>query len=314
MAESPSSAVVFPGMAGSAFTDVGRFMLLNPFARRRLAAADEVLGYSVLARLRESEQDYTEAARVAFLVNSLALADLAAERLGMTPSLCVGASFGQQAAAAYTDALSFADSIRLAVGVARIEDEYFATEHTDVVTHSFTRTPREKLDGMLAELGAWHEVSAQLDDGFYMISLRRNDLDGLKDRIRDAGGYSLYTMWPPVHASVFTGLRERIEAEVVGELTFADPALPIVSDQDGSVLGDAAGVRDLVLGGVVRPIRWDAVLESLRDNGIGTVYVPGPENLFARLRGMGKAFKTVAVTPKSALRAKPGRLLAVAGT
>ena len=170
-----------------------------------------------------------------------------------------------------------------------------------MVTHSFLRTPAEKLKPILAEL-RWHEISAQMDEGFHMVSLLRGDLDLFKYRITKAGGYSMYTMWPPVHAGVFGGLRDRVETEVIDKYTFRDPRLPVVSDQDGAVIDSAEGVRGLILGGVVRPIRWPAVLETLGRQGVDTVYLPGPENLFARLRGMARAFTTVAVTPKSALR------------
>ena len=73
------SAVVFPGMGASSFADVGRFMVANPFARRRAAIAGEVLGYSLIDRYRDSEHDYTEAAQVAFLANCLALAEWAVD-------------------------------------------------------------------------------------------------------------------------------------------------------------------------------------------------------------------------------------------
>lgn len=306
VALSARTAVVFPGMASSTFADVGRFMMLNPYARRRAAAAGEVLGYPVLERLRESEEDYAEVARAAFVVNSMALADLAEARWGMAPDVCVGASFGQHAAAVYTGALSYADSLLLAVEIGRIEQEYFTGPGPDVVTHSFTRVPARPLAEILAELterGAWHEISAYLDDGFHMVSLPRAEAGWFTDRIREVGGYSLYTVWPPVHAGIFAPLRARIEEELIPRMSFAAPRLPVLSDQDGSLVDTAEGMRALLLDGVVRPIRWPGVVAALEGAGVAEVHVPGPENLFARLKSMTRTFTVTAVTPKAA--AKP---------
>src|SRR5437868_12751036 len=93
------TALIFPGMGPSSFAAVGKFMVLDPYVRRLLPIADAALGYSLLDRFYESEEEYSEYTQVAFLVNSLALAHRAEEELGMRPDYCVGPSFGQKAAA-----------------------------------------------------------------------------------------------------------------------------------------------------------------------------------------------------------------------
>ncbi|UUU25878.1 hypothetical protein JIX55_39715 [Streptomyces sp. DSM 40750] len=49
-----------------------------------------------------------------------------------------------------------------------------------------------------------------------MLSLREPMLGWMHGRISAAGGYSLYTMSPPVHAAAFGKLRQRVEEEVFG--------------------------------------------------------------------------------------------------
>jgi hypothetical protein len=41
------TAMAFPGMGPTRFSNVGKFMLINPFARKLLAATNERLGYWV---------------------------------------------------------------------------------------------------------------------------------------------------------------------------------------------------------------------------------------------------------------------------
>ncbi|GAA3117598.1 hypothetical protein GCM10020254_75560 [Streptomyces goshikiensis] len=79
------TAIVFPGMGPASFAEVGKFLMLDPYARVRLAEADEALGYSVFDRFRDAEEDYSVDFQIAFLVNSMALADRAVDTLGVSP-------------------------------------------------------------------------------------------------------------------------------------------------------------------------------------------------------------------------------------
>ncbi|MFI2215082.1 ACP S-malonyltransferase [Streptomyces sp. NPDC020141] len=298
-------------MGPSAFSEVGKFLVLDPYARRRLAEADEALGHSVFDRFRTAEEDYSVHSQIAFLVNSMAMADRAVDTLGVSPDVCTGPSFGQKAAAAFTGSLPFADVVRLTAELARCEEEFFAAEYQDVVTHSFVRTPQERLDEILAgfdERGDWYDLSGRLDAGFHMLSVRERDLDGLKASISAAGGYSMYSMRPPVHAAAFSALRRKAEEEVFARYELADPALPVVADQDGAVVRDAAGMRTMMLDTFDRPIHWPSVVHTLADLGVGTVCVTGPDNLFHRLDLTKDSFEVVTVgLPKKRARERERR-------
>ncbi|KAB2346205.1 ACP S-malonyltransferase [Actinomadura rudentiformis] len=287
-------------MGPSSFADVARFMLINPAARKLVKAADEVLGYSLVDRYRENDGDYSEYAQVAFFVNCLALAGE-----GLDPEVCTGPSFGGKMAAVYSGALSFDDGVWMTSRWARCLDEYFAEEHGELITHSFARTPPERLGEILAELdarGTWHEISCHVDDDFTMLTLGQNELEWLEKRLRQAGGLPLYSMYPPMHASVFAPLREKMENEVFRELTFSDPALPVIADQDGAVLETGAQVREMLLDGLVRAVRWPDVVAALKARGIGRLDVAGPDRLFGRVPCTTRNFEVVRHDPRSATR------------
>ncbi|OEV04758.1 ACP S-malonyltransferase [Streptomyces oceani] len=294
------TALVFPGMGPTRFADMAEFLATNRHARRRLATADEVLGYSVYERYRSAPDDYAEYAQIAFLVACLALADSAERKLGAVPELVTGPSFGQRAAAAYAQSLSFADTVLLTARLARCEEEFFAEEHREAVTHCVVHTPEDVLKEVLAELaerGEWYDISGRIDRGFHLVSLREPVLDWFKGRISDVGGYNMYTMWPPVHAPAFDGLRRKAEAEVFGEITVSDPKLPVVADQDGSVLTDAAGVRRMLLDTFDRPIHWPDIVATLRERGVRRMCVSGPDNLFTRVDSTREHFELVHLVP-----------------
>jgi [acyl-carrier-protein] S-malonyltransferase len=312
--ERTATAVVFPGMGPTRFADVGRFLVVNPFARRLTQTATEELGYDLVERFRTQDADYSEAAQVAFLVSCLALAQWAEDELGMAPDVCTGPSFGEKAATAYVGSLPVPDVVRMTARMARCLEEYFAHEHRDVVTHSFVRTPGERLAEILAELtdrGEWYDISCHVDDDFYMVSLRERNLDWLQRRLRGAGGLPLYTMRPPMHASAFEPLRRKAAVEVFGDLRFADPQLPLVADQDGRVLTTAADVHTMLLDSFVRPMRWPDVVAAMKRMGVGTVYVCGPDSLFGRVGATTRNFEVVSVNPRLAMQ--PRRRGAVVG-
>ncbi|GAA4236120.1 [acyl-carrier-protein] S-malonyltransferase [Streptosporangium album] len=302
------TAFVFPGMGPSNFADVGRFMVINPFARRLVAVADERLGYSLVDRFRETEGDYSEFAQVAFLVNCVALAQWAEHALGVEPDVCTGPSFGEKAATAYTGALPLSEAVWMTARLARCMDEYFSREHRDVVTHSFVRAHADRLGELLAELddrGEWYDISCYIDDDFFMLSLRERNLEWLERRLRGMGAMSLYTMRPPMHSSAFGPLRRKAEDEVFGRLEFSDPRLPVIADQDGSVVTTAEGMRTMLLDGFVRPLRWPDVVASMKRLGVTKVCVSGPDSLFGRVGCTRRNFEVVAVNPRLALRPRP---------
>lgn len=298
-----TQALVFPGMGASGFGDVSRFLVLDKYARARTAEADEVLGESLLAGLRAEGDDYGDFSQIAFIVCSLALADRAERELGLTPDFCTGPSLGQRPLAVHSGALGFADAVRMTVELARCEREYFASEPEELVTHCFVHVPEEPFHALLAELtarGEWVEVSGTLDRGGYLVSLRSGVLDEVIASVRAAGGYSMRTMRPPVHARRFAPLRRKAEAEVVSRYEFADPRTPVIADQDGRLVESAAQMREMMLDTFDRPIDWPAVMGALAERGVTTVYVTGPDLLFHRLNCTTQNFRVVPVTPKTA--------------
>ncbi|GGS59429.1 malonyl CoA-acyl carrier protein transacylase [Planobispora rosea] len=309
------TALVFPGMGPASFAEVGKFMVINPFARKLVAAADRRLGYSLVDRFAAAEGHYSEYAQVAFMVNCVALAQWAERALEVEPVAATGVSFGAKPAVAHVGALGLEDAVWMTAELARLQEDYFATEFRDLVTHSFVRAPAERLAEVLAELedrGEWHEISCRVDSDFVMLTLRESNLDWLERRLRSIGALSLYTMRPPLHCTVFGALRERAEEEVIGRLRFADPAVPLLADQDGRRVTTAEGVRTLLLDGFDHAVRWPAVVSALRDMGVTRVCVAGQDTLFGRVPVTRNAFEVVPATPYTATRPRPRRAAGVA--
>ncbi|NUR60839.1 MAG: ACP S-malonyltransferase [Catenulispora sp.] len=293
-------------MGPANFADVGRFMLVNPVARKLVAAADARLGYPLVDRFGQTPGDYSEYAQVAFFVNCLALAEWAGREFGVEPDVAVGPSFGEKPLTAFVQTLPFEEAVWMTARLARILEEYFATEHTDLVTHSFVRTPWERLHGEVLshweEQGLWYDVSCRVDDDFHMITVHERNLDALSDAVRGLGGLNLYTMRPPMHSSAFGSLRRKCEDEVIGDLEFRDPKIPVLADQDGSEATDGEAVRAMLLDSFVRPVRWPDVVAGLRRAGVGRLCVAGADGMFGRVPVTRNAFEVLAVDPRLAMQ------------
>jgi len=244
--------------------------------------------------------DYSEYSQVAFLISCLALIEEAAGTLAAEPVACAGPSFGGKSAIAYSGALPAAEMILLTARLARCEEEYFKTEYTDVVTQSVARTPWSVLQAILdamTQRDEWHDISGQVDKDFFMISMRTPSLELFLKEVRAAGGLPLYAMRPPMHSSAFAALRSKAEKEVLSDFTFSSPSLPIIADQDGSVVTTAAAARDMLLDGFIRPVQWPKVVHSMKELGVTDVYIPGLDSLFGRVRCTTENFKVIALKP-----------------
>jgi [acyl-carrier-protein] S-malonyltransferase len=292
-------------MGPSKFGDVGRFMTVSPFARRRLAEANAALGYSLLDELRSGPDSYSAAQQIGFLVNSVAMADWMEKSLGFRPDMCVGSSFGERAAVAYSGAMPFAEVVQLTAELARCELDYFREEHRDLVSQLVVRTPRERLDDVLTTMsrdGEWHEISGYFDHGVHLVTMHEEHLAGFKRKISDCGGYSLTTMRPAAHARVLAPLRARMREEVFGKFSFTAPAMPIISDQDGALISEGAEVAALLEASTDTPVHWGHIHERLVNEGLTRICVAGPDFLIHRLELLRKNFEVVTAGPKDALQ------------
>jgi [acyl-carrier-protein] S-malonyltransferase len=287
-------------MGPSGYGDLGKFMAASPHVRRLRKTADAVLGYPLMDRYRAAGSDYSEYSQIAFLISCLALIEQAGDTLDNEPAACAGPSFGGKAAVAYSAALPVGETILLAARLARCEEEYFATEHEDVVTQSIARTPgpvlAEILDSM-ARRNEWYDISCHIDEDFFMVTMREASRDVFMKEVRAAGGLPLYAMRPPMHSSAFGALRRKAEDEILGDLPLSDPRLPVIADHDGSVVTTADGVRAMLLDSFVKPVRWPRVVRSMKELEITKVYIPGPDRLFGRVRCTTQNFSVIPIKP-----------------
>ena len=79
-------------------------------------------------------------------------------------------------------------------------------------------------------------------------------------------------------------------------------ALLLTNDGTGALLTTGGQVRQLLLDGFTRTVRWPVALAALRDAGVDQLCIAGPDALFGRVRAASRAFHIVPADPRRALR------------
>ncbi|MFD1147212.1 ACP S-malonyltransferase [Saccharothrix hoggarensis] len=181
-------------------------------------------------------------------------------------TIIAGHSVGELAAAAIAGVLSTDDAVALA-----------AVRGAEMAA-ACALTPT----GMAAVLGGEpDEVLARLDE-LGLVGANRNGagqivaagpLDALDEfiaappgraktrKLQVAGAFHTRYMAPAEDA-----LRSRAAGIVV-----KDPALPLLSNADGTVVSDGAEVLSRLISQVTRPVRWDACQATLAEHGVTAV-------------------------------------------
>ncbi|MBB4683804.1 ACP S-malonyltransferase [Amycolatopsis jiangsuensis] len=293
-----ADAVLFPGMGPARAGMLGRFLVIDHRARRLLGVAERALRHSLLDPLAREDDEYTEHTQLAFVLASLAVAERAEQEHDLDPVAVGGASFGERAAVVRAGALPLADLVRLVAEVARRERAYFERAHQDLVSQFVVRTPEAVLTDVLDGIG--HELSGRFDAEAHLVTLAEHDLGEFVRRVRAAGGYALTTMRPAAHARVLGPLRDEL-AEVFGRFGFADPALPIVSDQDGEPVRTGDEAAALLLESTVNAVRLPELVHRFARLGVGRVLVAGPDHLLHRLPGLTGQFTLLRADVREAL-------------
>lgn len=291
------SAVLFPGLAPAGYAVIGDFLARDPAGRRRVAEADEVLGYPLLDAFRAGGIGDWQAADCAYLACLAALADHLPDD---PPVVCAGLSFGGFGAAVYSGGLDYRDAVRVVAESAAEQARFLAARPEPAGCLFFYRVDRravaEIVDGLRAE-GRWVELAADLGLDVYGVSADLSTLELVRRRVADRGGAAIYTMDRPQHCAMLTGLRDHLAATVYPTVRFRPPRVPVVSDVDGSTVDDPVALRRMLLLGWSEPVVTDVAVTALTAHGVERIYLVGPQTMFPRL--LGDRFEVVQVSPET---------------
>jgi [acyl-carrier-protein] S-malonyltransferase len=258
----------------------------RPAAERYLALADEVSGMPIRRLCLEGpaeELTRTEVAQPALFAVGLAVADAASE-LGLRPDYVAGHSLGEYTAAVVAGALGPEDGMRVVCQRGKLM-EGIQSERPGAMA-AIIGLARERLEELCREASRTGEVSvANLNSPTQIVvSGEETGVARVQELAEEAGAKRAVRLQvgAAFHSSLMVPVRERL-AETMADVSFSDPATPLVAVCSAETISSADGVREALLRQIVSPVRWVEVVQALVDAGVGRFLELGPGRVLSGL-------------------------------
>lgn len=285
MAGPEKVAYVFPGQ-GSQWVGMGHD-LYHQFASARAVfeQADEVLGFSISKLCFEGPADeltQTVNAQPAIVTVSLACLEALRELGGVLPppSFVAGHSLGEYTALAAAEVVDPASAIYLARERGRLMHE--AGQLTPGGMAAIIGLDEAVLAEVCAESGA--QVANFNCPGQIVISGAEDKLSQAMELAKAKGALRVIRL--QVSGAFHTPLMEpAVEglARAIDSLPFKSPAIPIIGNTTAQPLTTAEEVKEELLRQLCHCVQWQASVEYMIGQGVGTFYEIGPGKVLAGL-------------------------------
>lgn len=253
-----------------------------PGAKDTLAAWSDAIDVDLITHGTVSDQDTirdTQIAQPLIVAAGLLTGRLVQQALGegVTASYA-GHSVGEFTAAALSGALSDEDALNLVAVRGRAMAHAAAQEDTGM-----SAVIGGEYDEVAAELTSRGLVPANVNGGGQVVAagpagalaeLADNPPAGTRVIPLDvAGAFHTHFM-----ASAVDSLREAASG-----VAFHSPHAPLYTNRDGSVVSDGNTIRDLLIGQVSSPVRWDLCMEGIAQGGVTRLIELAPAGALAGL-------------------------------
>ncbi len=301
-------AYIFPGQ-GSQYLGMGKDLAEKfPAARQVFEEADSALGFelSELCFNGPAEQlQLTENTQPAILTVSVA-ALRAMESTGFPkPDFVAGHSLGEYSALVAAGSLSLADAVRtvrtrgrymqeaVPVGVGAMAAILGAD--LDVIVAAC----KEAAEGQVcspANINSQSQVVIAGDAGAVDRAIELLKARGAKRAVK-------LNVSAPFHCALMVPAQERLGKDLE-KISFADPAMPIVTNVDATSVIQGDEARDALIRQVSQPVKWLSSVEFLISQGVQTLIETGPGKVLSGLmRQIDRSVSCVNIEDEVSLRA-----------
>lgn len=274
-----SYAFIFPGQ-GSQSVGMGKELTdASDVAREVMDEADAILDMP-LSRLcfEGPEEDLSDTYNSQVAIFTVSIAALRAlrqqaddEGVALAPTMVAGHSLGQITALVAAGVLDFPTALKLVRQRGRLMKEA-GDEHPG---------------GMIAVIGMDEEALARLVDqaaqgqaltianrncpGQIVISGEVAALDRFTDLAKDAGARKIARLPISIasHSSLMTNAARQLN-ELFDQISFRDPAMPVIANSTGERLNTGAEIREEMRNHVVNGVDWTGTIQTMVANGVST--------------------------------------------
>ena len=294
-----SIAFVFPGQ-GAQTIGMGRDLAeAYPESRAVFDEVDAALGEKLSELIWDGDIDtltLTENAQPALMATSLAaMAALKAEGVSVEKAAFVaGHSLGEYSALCAAGALSLADTARLLrIRGKAMQAAVPVGEGAMAAILGLGIVETEKLAEAAAE-GAVCQVANENDPSQNVLSGEKPAVERAVAMAKEAGAKRalLLPVSAPFHCPLMGPAGEEM-AKALGEVTFNDPAVPLVANVTAEAVSDAARIRELLVEQVTGRVRWRSSVEWMAARGVTEAWEIGAgKALSGMIRRIDKSVAT----------------------
>jgi [acyl-carrier-protein] S-malonyltransferase len=287
------TAFLFPGQGAQAVGMGRRAFEQLPAARTLFDQASELLGYDLPQLCFEGpaeKLDSTVYSQPALFVCSLAGLEILRSESPEIVEACqaaAGLSLGEYTAIVFAEAMEFAAALE--VVRRRGEAMQAAADAQPSGMVSILGLSEEQVAAVCDEVRGENEVlqiANHLCPGNIAVSGDAAACQRLADAAAAAGAMRTVSLAVAgaFHTSLMQPAVERLEA-ALASVPMQTGRIPVVSNVDGRPHVEPEEIRQLLVQQVVSPVRWEASMRFLLNNGFDTFYEVGPGRV---LRGLMK--------------------------
>lgn len=291
--ETESLALVFPGQ-GSQAPGMGKLVYENSeAARRTFDEASEITGINLTEVCFEYEADElasTGNTQPAVLTTSIAMFRAMREKVTevreqVTPRLMGGHSLGLFSAAVASGALSFRDSLLVIMERSRLMGAF--NDQRPVGMAAIVGLDVDTVRGLCLDATEGElsrvDIANHNEDVQTVISGDVSALERAMARAKDLQGKAIrLKLKVSSHTPLHAGQADEF-AEIIREVPFADPELPIVSNMTSELLRTAAEVRAEFEAQLKSPVLWAENVRRMTREGVDTFVEIGPGHALSRM-------------------------------
>lgn len=272
-------AFVFPGQ-GAQHTGMGRSLYENIPAAREVLNRLDALRPGLLAMCFDGSADSLAETRntqpcmfACELASAIALRDS-----GVNPDMVAGFSLGELAALTFSGAVSLEEGFRLVCR--RGELMQADAEKADSAMAAVLKLDNETVEALCAKFDQVYPVNYNCP-GQVTIACASAQLAPFSAAVKEAGGRAMPLKVRGGFHSVFMADASAQFAETLAATEIGVPRLPLYSNY--TALPYEADIRTLLAQQIKNPVRWEAIVRHMVEQGIDTFIEAGPGNVLAGL-------------------------------
>lgn len=277
------TAVIFPGQ-GSQAVGMGKDLIqAHPEARAWFDRASEALGFDLAAVCFEGpaeELTRSDRAQPAIFVHSVVAWELLKARTGLTPAAGGGLSSGEWAALYAAGVVSFEDAIRILRVRGEAMQAACTAEPSGMV--SIIGLADDKILALCEDLGI--QVANYNSPGQTVVSGKADAIANVPDLAKAAGAKLAVPL--PVAGAFHSRLMapaEKIFADFLADISFNEPAFPVMSNVTGAAHTDAESIRRDMPRQITGSVRWVENVQAIAALGTDQVVECGPGKVLTGL-------------------------------